>query len=131
MTQNISPSYARTTSGKKNKTVSLKTWSGQHSLQTQTPSSWFGMNWTEEGKQSNLQVPHIYGNLACVFHSTVLNFRRNGVSVILKQACERSLVILEWYFVLIMLGIGNGDSQLYVQPNIVKTCTATLASSGA
>lgn len=46
MIQNISPSSARTTSGKKNEMMSLKTWSVQHILQT--PSSWFGMNWTEE-----------------------------------------------------------------------------------
>lgn len=45
-TQNTSPSSARTTSGKKNEMMSLKTWSVQHILQT--PSSWFGMNWTEE-----------------------------------------------------------------------------------
>ena len=28
----------------------------------QTPSRWFGMNWTEGWKQSNLQVQHICGN---------------------------------------------------------------------
>ena len=27
------------------------------------PSSWFGMNWTEEWKQSNLQIPHIFAIL--------------------------------------------------------------------
>lgn len=36
MTQNISASYARNTLRIKNKTVSLKTWSGQNSLSTQT-----------------------------------------------------------------------------------------------
>ena len=28
----------------KNKTVGFTSWNGQHSLQAETPSSWFGMN---------------------------------------------------------------------------------------
>lgn len=44
--------------------------------------------------------------------------------------CRCSLVSLERYFVLIMFIVEKADSQLYVDPNMVKVCSATLIRQG-
>ena len=89
-TQNIPPGYVRTTWEEKNKKVGFKSWNGQNSLQTSTPSSWVGMNWTEGWKQSNLQVQHICRN----FCNSVGNNFPNNIWFPLSKECHEYVRLL-------------------------------------
>lgn len=60
MTQNTSPICAKTTSGQKSTRGSLKTRGGRHSLQTETPSSWFGI---EPDRRAKAKQPTAATNL--------------------------------------------------------------------